>query len=72
MFALHCVLSYAPQMQAVETHPLPKRKPIMFWASPALHAALMELARREEETASALLRRAVKRMIRQDEREAAL
>ena len=50
-------------MQAEYTLPLPKRKPVMFWVSPALHAALMDLARREEETASTLLRRAVKRMV---------
>ena len=59
-------------MQAEYT-PLPKRKPVMFWVSPALHAALMDLARREEETASTLLRQAVKRMVeasRQDQRAA--
>ena len=66
-------MSYTAQMQTVETYPLPKRKPVMFWVSPSLHAALMDLARREEETASTLLRRAVKRMVqpaRQDQREA--
>lgn len=50
-------------MQTVHTHPLPKRKPVMFWVSPALHEALMELARREGESASTLLRHSVKRMI---------
>ncbi len=57
-------MRYVSTMQTADAYmPMPKRKPVMFYASPALHAALMELARREGESASMLLRRATKQMV---------